>query len=176
MKNTIKPLLYLLLILTFLIGNKTQVFGQRKVNITTGIGFPELLYLGAYYEFNQIQIGMSVGTLPAGSDETLISISGDIYYHFGGHSYLSTRRPWYTRLGLNYVRDETEFTVTKYNYLNIRVGRDLNITNKFGLKIGAGALFELSKKETVKKPSSGWGFNLDIPVIPSLGIGLFYKI
>ncbi len=180
MKNASKLIFYILLLITFSIGNIVQLNGQEKVSITTGIGIPELLNLGVYYQLDQVQMGLSVGTIPSGSDGNLTSISGDVFYHFGGFSDLSYRRPWYARLGLNYLRDEDEYSIKKYTYLNLRIGRDLNITSKLGIKIGAGAIIELSETETMKKqkPSNGWNFDLDLDtsIIPSIGVGLFYKI
>ena len=178
MKTTIKPFFYILLIITFLIGYGVQVYAQKKVNITTGIGIPELLNLGVYYQLDQVQMGLSVGSIPVGSDDKLLSISGDVFYHFGGSSELSNRRPWYGRLGLNYLREETEYSIIKYTHLNIRVGRDLNISTNLGIRLGAGGFFEVIRKEKRKKPkpSGGLNLNFDVPIIPSLGIGLFYKI
>lgn len=83
-----------------------QLFGQEKVNISLGMGIPELLNLGIRYQIKQVQAGISFGTLPTNT-ESLISVSGDIYYHFGGISELSNRRPWYGRIGLNYLQENT---------------------------------------------------------------------
>lgn len=60
MKDKVKPLFYILVIITFLFGNEHQVSGQEKVNITTGVGIPELLNFGVRYQFDQVQIGLSV--------------------------------------------------------------------------------------------------------------------
>jgi len=173
MKDKMKLVFYILLIVTFSISFVHQGFGQGKVNISAGFGIPELLNIGVRYQLNQVQIGLSVGSMPV-EDESIISILGDVRYHFGGYSKLSSRRPWYGRVGLNYIRDETEYKIDKYIYLNSRIGREFNISNKIGIEIDAGAIFQLSNEEERKKPSSGWNLNLDFPVLPSFGIGLFY--
>src|SRR5271157_4343287 len=103
-----------------------QVFGQEKINVTWGIGFPELLNFGVRYEMGQAQIGVNYGSLPHTGAEGFFSISSDAYYHFGGTTRLSERRPWYARIGLNYVRDETSSSIENDLFLNVRIGRDFN--------------------------------------------------
>lgn len=165
--------LMLLSIFSFFYGN--QVCGQEKVNISVGIGLPELLNVGVRYQLEQAQIGIGFGSMPL-KDESLISVSGDLYYHFGGLSELSNRRPWYGRIGLNYLREETETFIDKILYLNLRIGRDFNISKKIGIEIDAGAIFQLFNDETRKQPSNGWNFDFEFPVLPSFGIGLFYRL
>src|SRR5271157_2083771 len=75
-----------------------QVFGQEKINVTWGIGFPELLNFGVRYEMGQTQIGVNYGSMPHTGAEGFFSISSDAYYHFGGTTTLSERRPWYARI------------------------------------------------------------------------------
>lgn len=175
MKNKVKPLCCILLIITFSFNYSNQVFGQEKVNISIGIGLPELLNINVRYQLKQSQIRIGFGTLPL-KEESLISISGDFYYHFGGFSELSNRRPWYGRIGLNYLRDETESIIDKYLFLNTRIGRDFNISNKIGIEIDIGTGIRLKNEVIRKKPSSGWIIAIEVPFIPSIGIGLFYRI
>lgn len=170
-----KPLIYILLITTFSFSNVLQVNGQEKVDLSAGFGIPELLNVGVRYQLNnQVQLGFSVGSVPT-ENENAISIVGDVRYHFGGHSKLSSRRPWYGRVGLNYLRDETDYKINNYLYFISRLGKEFNISNRMGIEIDAGAIFELNKDEVRKKPSSGWDLNLDFLVLPSFGIGLFYR-
>jgi hypothetical protein len=175
MKNIINLLQNLILfsIFSFCFGN--QSFGQEKVNISAGFGLPELLNVGVRYQLKQTQMGIGFGFMPM-KNESVISFSGDAYYHFAGLSELSDRRLWYGRIGLNYMRDETKTLVDKYIYLNLRIGRDFNISKKFGVEIDAGAIFELFNDKLRKEPSSAWNFDLEFPVLPSFGIGLFYRI
>jgi len=176
MKDRVKPLFHILLIFTLLISYCHQVFGQEQVNISAGFGIPELSNIGVRYQLDQVQIGLSVGSMPV-ENGSIISILGDIRYHFGGFSELSNRRPWYGRIGLNYLRDETENLIHKYLYFNTRIGRDFNISNKIGVEIDIGAIFQLSHEEIRKKPSNGcWICPIEFPVLPSVGIGLFYRV
>lgn len=152
-----------------------QLFGQEKVNISAGMGIPELLNVGVRYQLKQAQIGISFGSVPV-KDESIFSVSGDVYYHFAGLTKLSNRRPWYGKVGLNYLRDETKTLLDKYLYLNLRIGRDFNISKKIGIEIDAGAIFQLFNKTIRFQPPGGWNLDIKFPVIPSFGIGLFYRI
>jgi len=168
---------YLVLFIIVLISNNEQVFCQDKINILAGAGLPELLNVGLNIQNNQTQLGIRIGSWP--TDEKIISISGDIYYHFAGISRLSPRRLWYVKFGLNYLRDETEIVIDKYIYLNSRIGRDLNISKKIGIAIDAGLIIRLSHQESVKKPEDFWDIwdiGPELSVIPSIGIAMFYKI
>lgn len=149
--------------------------GQEKVNISAGLGLPEMLNLGLHFQQDQVQIGFSVGTMPL-DGESIISVSGDMYYHFAGSSVLSNRRPWYGRAGLNYLRNETNNFIDKYIYLNLRIGRDFNISEKFGINFDAGAIFELYNEEIRKVPPSGWNIDINFPVLPALGLRFFYRL
>ncbi len=164
-----------LLLCVMLLGFTMQTYGQDKVNLSVGIGLPELLNLGVRGEIDQFQLGFSIGAIPL-KDETIFSVSGDVSYHFAGHSDLSSRRPWYGRLGVNYLRDETDNFIDKYSYLTLRFGRDLNITKEFGVEIDAGFMYQIYHDKIIKKSLSGWNFNFDFPLLPSLGICLYYRI
>ena len=174
MKASARLLFQIFLIINILVGSIYQVSGQRKVNITTGFGIPDLFNVGVCYQLDQVQVGLSFGTMP---NENTISISGDVYYHYGGFSKLSDRRPWYFMIGVNYLRYETESIIDKNLHLNTRIGRDLNISKHLGLDIGLGAIFQIRHHKITKKPSDSWfDFDFEFPVLPSFGIGLFYKI
>ncbi len=143
--------------------------------MSVGIGLPELLNIGIRYQLQQTQIGISFGSMPV-KDESIFSLSSDVYYNFGGISELSSRRPWYGKIGLNYLWDETKFFIDKYLYLNLRIGRDFNISQKIGIDVEAGLGLQLLH-DTIEKEPPGWlNFNFDIPVLPSIGICLFYRI
>ena len=151
-----------------------QVFGQEKINVVWGIGFPECLNFGVRYQLKQIQIGVSFGSIPF-IYEGIGSISGDVYYHFGGVTKLSERRPWYTRTGLVYLRDETASSIDNYLYLNLRIGRDLNISRKVGVEIDAGPCFQLSHERLIKT-SNPWNWNINPFILPGIGVTVFCRI
>ncbi|NTW24993.1 MAG: hypothetical protein HGA37_09855 [Lentimicrobium sp.] len=171
MKGKVKPFSFILIVVAFSIAYNHLVFGQEKFNISAGVGMPELINIGLRYQLDQCQIGLSLGLLP---DD--FSVCGDVYYHFAGLSEFSCRRPWYGRIGLNYLREDTDYYIDKYLYLNIRLGRDFNISNKFGIELEGGVLIQIRNEVIMKKPSSNWLLDLEFPVLPSPGIGLFYRL
>src|SRR5665647_1387963 len=108
MKNKLKTLTGILLIMALLLCSGRQMSGQEKINVSVGIGFLETLNVGIRYQVNQTQMGLSIGTWPSKADSrfdwnSLISISGDFYYHFGGYSEFSDLQPWYGRIGLDFI-------------------------------------------------------------------------
>jgi hypothetical protein len=149
-----------------------------KINITGGFGFGEMLNAGLRFQEKQVQVGISVGTFPQANFKSF-AISGDVYYHFGGTSKYSMRRPWYARLGYIYSKEEDDFNVFNYKILNFRVGRDINFSRRFGLDIDGGFLYFLSHDKVEKIKRNSWlkfGFFEDIKFLPSFGLNFFYRI
>jgi len=153
----------------------SHLSAQEKVNISAGFGYPELINVRATYQLKQTQIGLGVGSIPT-ANENLLSISGDVSYHFAGKSELSERRPWYVRTGFNFLCDDRLSVVDKFLYYNVRIGRDFNVSNKLGIGIDAGAIFQLFRKTIRDDDSSGWNINFDFPVSPSFSVGVYYRI
>ena len=91
MKNKLVSLFYTSVLIILFFYDVQGVYGQEKFNLTTGIGLPGLINIGIKYQINQSQIGLSVGAFPTGSDEKIISITTDFYYHFGGLSKLNNK-------------------------------------------------------------------------------------
>ncbi len=193
MKNFMKALFCILLIIAFSFSSGNQALGQEeadtwdidqlfeieKVNISAGLGFPEALNIGVRLQLYQIQIGFSIGSFPS-EDRSYFSTSGDLYYHFAGHSKLSNRRAWYGRGGITYQRRElTKPTYpstgwsAKELFLNLRIGRDINFSPTIGINIDAGASFSLFYEYIegfIYKHSPVF------PVLPSLGATFFIRI
>jgi len=90
MKNKVNTSFRVLLIIIFLFSSGKQMFGQEKINISAGVGFPETINIGIKFQIAQSQIGASIGWWPGNPDgflfnwENILSFSGDYYYHFGG--------------------------------------------------------------------------------------------
>ena len=137
-----------------------QIFGQRQISVSVGLDNIGLLNLGAQYQIRQSQIGFSCGLVPR-RNETFISIAGDYYYHFGKLPKLSNLRPWYGKLGLDYILDSWSNGIDTYIFLNARLGRDFNISHKLGIGIDAGVGVPLLNSKRIG---------------PALGIRVFYKI
>ncbi len=176
MKNNMKALFCILLIITFSFSSGNQLLGQKKVDISAGIGVPELLNIGMRLQLDQIQIGFSIGSFPS-EDRSYSAITGDFYYHFAGHSKLSNRWAWYGRGGITYQRKELvkptylDWAWTaKELYFNLRLGRDINISPNIGINIDAGASFSLFYEYV------GHMGSFHFPVLPGLGATFFIRI
>ncbi|MBN2614767.1 MAG: hypothetical protein JXR71_03665 [Bacteroidales bacterium] len=162
----------LLLILVLGIGQSAS--GQGKAVISAGFGIPELLNVGAQYQFHQCQLGFSVGTFPV-SGRKLMSISGDFRYHFAGYSDVTSLRTFYGKLGLTYLSNDVAGKIGHYVYLNTRIGNDFNITHKFGITVDIGVLYEIDQK-IIQVSNDCWYLPMNWRISPSVGIGLFYKL
>lgn len=175
MKKNVQFLYVLLLISLFSFCGTNKLYAQENVDISAGVGLPELINLGVRFQFPQVQVGLSGGILPAGGENS-IAVVGDFFYHFAGKSVFSDRRPWYGRVSLGYLRDDSEVNTVHYWYLGPRIGRDINFSEKFGMGIDLGIMFQLSRREVRKVPPSGWDFQIEIPIMPSGGINFFYRL
>ena len=175
MKNRMNYSAFFSLIVPLFLLLSLKTTAQEKVNISAGFGFAEMLNLGIRFQHKQSQIGFSVGSFPV-KDESIISVSGDYFYHFAGSSKHSERRPWFARGGLNYTRDETKASIDNFVFFNLRIGRDFNLSKKFGIGLDGGINIFLYQKAIVKDPNAWFTGEWDTPVFPSLGVALFYRI
>ena len=89
-----------------------------------------MLNAGVRYQIDQSQIGLRVGVV-----ECVFSISGDAYLHFGGSSKFSSRRPWFYRIRIQYLRCESDSAIDKYVVLNNQPGRDTSLSEKVGIEM-----------------------------------------
>jgi hypothetical protein len=144
---------------------------QEKWNITAGAGFPEFVNIGAAYQLNQAQVALS-GILIPYVEGLIFSVSADYYAHFAGTSRFAERKPWYFRTNLNFNQTGSKDDYKQLMYLNLRVGRDLHISNKLGISIDIGPGIRL-----MKQPKNNDDFfDLAEPLIPSFGAHLFYRL
>lgn len=157
----------------------SPALGQEKINIAAGLGIPELVNLGLRFQFGQSQLGFYGGILPR-TDEKAYSLGADYYYHFGGSSEFSTRRPWFAKAGINYFQDEDTYVKNTYLFLVPRIGRDINLTGKIGITVEGGLLLLLDHNEVEIKPREGCWFLCDDwltpDILPSLGVSVFYRL
>ena len=165
--GSIKCLMIALVILMF----SHRTAAQERVNLAVGFGIPEMLNAGVRFQIDQVQLGVGMGAI-----ENMFSASGDFYYHFGGTSDLSDRRPWYARTGLNYLRDEQKDFIDKSFWISPRIGRDFNISEKFGVALDAGIAFRISHKEQRKNSEANYDPDFNFPILPALGLSLFYRL
>ncbi len=60
-------------------------------------------------------------------------------------------------------------------FLDVRIGRDFNISKKFWIEIDAGTMFQLYHKKDVLNNTADW-MDIKSPILPAFGITLLYKI
>ena len=68
MKNRVKILYSVLLIITILFSCGRKVFGQEKINISAGFGIPEFINIGLRFQLDQLQLGLSAGIFQANNE------------------------------------------------------------------------------------------------------------
>lgn len=167
MKNKLKKWLVVLLMAVMLCCILRQSSGQGKVSLAAGVGLPELINIGLRYQLaDQAKAGFSVGWWPPSqpgwfSWGHLFSISGDFFIHFGGSSELTELRPWFARIGINYVCDSDE---PWFLPVYLRIGRELNLDTDNGLSIDAGAGYNINHNATGVTP-----------VMPVVGVSYFHR-
>jgi hypothetical protein len=166
-----KSLFQITVLLTFSLIYGYPVSGQEKINLYGGLGLPEVLVLGARFQFDQVQLGLGIGSnIP--SDLTPIfsglSFSSDVSYHFGGISQKSDRRTWYIKGGLSKLVDLNKEPNSIPLVFYFRIGRDINLCKKLGLNIEPGII--IGKKFINEMLSYNHG------IAPSFGIFIFYRI
>jgi hypothetical protein len=164
------------LVIFFLAGNRVN--GQHTVDLTAGISFPELINTGIRAQLNQVQIGFSIGSFPA-SDKTFFTLTGDVYYHFAGHSSLSNRRLSFVKAFLNYYDYENTAEKDVITSFGIGIGRDIYFSHRVGITLDGGVNFVLNENKVQKNPVDNSWIKEDsiLPMfLPCLEIVLFYRI
>ena len=169
-------------IILLIISLSQSLFSEEKksdkeiLDITLGLGIPELCNLGVKFQSEQLQFGLFFGSFPI-SDETIYSIGGMMDVHFAGNSIYSKRKPWFFELGFNYMRNETEYEIIKYTYFTPAVGYDINLSKELGIALKGGLSIEMTKEEKKIKPDNSlFDFDFDFPVLPSIGFYFYYRI
>lgn len=149
-------------------------FSQSNVQITGGLGLFELLNAGIKLGPKQFQTGVTIGTIPFTKDEKIFSVCGDLYFHFGDSAKYTSTKPWYVKTGVTYFRDATTTIDDKFTFLNLRFGRDLNISSKVGIDVEIGALIQLHHKRT--PPDAFLLFDIEMPIWPAVGVSIFFRL
>lgn len=151
-------------------------FGQDKLFVKAGFGIPELINAGLSYQLKQFQLGLYVGGYPDKGYNTF-STTADFAWHFGGKSRFTDRKPYYLKLGVTYIRTESDLYITKADYLTLRIGKDINLSKRLGLALDLGTSFEIFFDKNRKEPSDDWtDSGSDAIIVYGIGFGLYYKI
>jgi hypothetical protein len=163
MKQTGRYYTYFVLLYMLISGYGNQTFGQEKFNISAGLGFPDLLNIGTRYQLKQNTLQLGVN---AGIGVNICSLSSDLFYHFAGYSGFSSRPPWYIKGGLTFINELMEENSDRYLLFNLRLGRDINLSEKAGLNLEAGVVYS-------PWAEVGW---MGSGVLPGFGISFFYRL
>ena len=167
MKNKMKTLSCIVLLVALLFSPGGKMFGQDRADLTLGVGFLEHINIGIKYQIlDQAKIGLNFGWFPeTDANGWLLSIQGNFYYHFFGTSKFSDLHPWYGRIGLNYLRDDYwGLGSVNWWYSHLRFGRDFYLSKKLGISIDAGFYYHLNPEKTGNRT-----------IGPSLGGCFFYQ-
>lgn len=147
---------------------------QRNFDFAAGIGGLEMWHVAARYQLKQFKSGMSIGTYFIHRTND-IGLSADVYYHFAGKSKYTEVRPWYGRVGLHYQRYEDEYSKLQEYWLQYTIGRDFNLSKKFGIALDLGMSKRISQKEEIKKPRNTWDL-FDFSSWPGGSLQVYYRL
>ncbi|WP_185152765.1 hypothetical protein, partial [Fulvivirga aurantia] len=140
-----------------------------------GMGFPELIHVGAQANFAQKHgIGITLGNGFVG--RKMYSLNLEYERFFGKskkHDYSST---WYLASRLSYVYNEksdSDLADREHIVAVIAVGRDFNFSSKTGLSLDFGYLFPIYERTM---PEDGVAFRYIHEHSPTLRLQLFYRL
>lgn len=138
------------------------IAAQGKINIGVGADLLEYYNISFRYQGDQTQYALGIGAL-RNEYENRLSISTSFYYHFDGTSILTSRRPWYGKITINYNKYDNDYLYSEPDNLSagLRVGRDFNLSKKLAINSDIG--FSIGR-------IGGVSF------YPTTGIWLFYRI
>tara|TARA_B100000508_G_scaffold133687_1_gene123780 strand:- start:130 stop:642 length:513 start_codon:yes stop_codon:yes gene_type:complete len=162
----------------------TNLFSQEKINLSAGFGVPEFMNVGILYQLNQVQVGVSTGLMMhnmsnfnSSNGDNAFSFSGDLYYHFAGKPVaFSNRKPWYGKIGVNFLKFNESDQNNSATYLNFRIGRDFYFSEKLGVAIGVGAAYQLNYIKNEPSLLGEWfNLNFNSAIVPSVGMRFFLR-
>ncbi len=149
---------------------------QKPLEISTGIGLPETLFLGVRYRADQTKFGFTIGGVPSSS---ILTLGFDIYRHFGRNAEQMDGSTWFINLGVNSLKENTEYAIEKWIYLKGRVGREFFISSAVSIDLSLGPIYELkySYREKEPQPSCWFCGGFAIPkLLPSIAVRVNAKI
>ena len=164
-------LLFRLLLFFAFFLSSLHLQAQEKITMTFGAGVPEMINFGLQYQVRNTRIGLSAGYLKLDYADRYFAGNADYYFHFGGQSKKASRKPWYLRTGIQYLRNEF-FGVYNYWLTNFRVGREFHFNKDFGFFVEPGFALQIYFYDN----DPGSAELLPEPIVaPGLGFGLFYQ-
>lgn len=164
-----------LLVLLFI----SHVKAQKPLEITAGVGLPEVIYVGLRYNVDNTKWGFTLGGIPSGSS-SLFTFGGDFYSHFGRNSDQMNGSTWFVNFGINHLKENSEYAIEKWLFLKGRIGRSFYLTPAASIDAGLGLMYEVHHKRKEKTTGQCTWFCFDfsnaIKVVPILSISFNVRI
>ena len=143
----LSTLLSKIILVTSIIFSVNPGYSQGKIELSGGIGLPELFNLKLKYGQNT-QIGVFTGFYPFkwyGDNVTDWSFGIEIMHHFIGNSKYVAQAPWYLSGSIGY---HDLSVINHYENYNIsfcpRIGRTINFSERIGTNLDIGLFLPLS--------------------------------
>jgi len=162
-------------ILIYLLISGGLLFSQKKTEISSGVGMPELIFIKINHGV-RFQPGLSIGYFPKihPYNPNLLAVSGDFCFHFHNNKKNIKKSTWYVKSGITFLNTFESYGNQNDCYFNARFGRT------FFIKENAGINLDLGVSSFLQKLSSGYSggpvYKEDKLRFPSLSIGYFTKL
>ncbi len=150
---------------------------EGRLGGIAGGGVLEFLHGGFRYVDQHWGIGGYGGGLPgSSSSQSTWTIGVDGYYFFHDGTPAGRSRPWYVRVGGQYLSDRTSTVDDRYWMLTVRLGKQFDVTEQFSWWVDAGAQVKLSRNRSVSADITNIqpGLNISLPVFPAASVGIVY--
>lgn len=177
----LKSILIGTLCIVWLIGSTNASLAQKPLELSTGIGLPDLMNIGLGFRHRNIKIGINTGRFTR-NNSNLSTVGLDFYAYIKDESNTPSKSAWLINLGLSNLKDKRETFVDKYLYLKTRLGRDIFISDQLSLELGLGLIAEVDYKTNREpSPSCFWSCgnvssDRTVNVLPSFSLKFNIKL
>jgi hypothetical protein len=162
----------IVLVIALIFCMEGQTSGQKKGDISMGFGFPELSNIRVRYNvYNQVGAGLSLGGFPRssfvfGNWNNLVSVSGDLYFHFGRINSFTGKRLFYVNSGINFLMEKPYRWDENWWNSYLRTGGEIYSAYNFGVNIAGGFIYNLNAEKNWARMDR---------ILPAFGIDIFYR-
>jgi len=172
---------YILILLTFILGNIALAQKPPSVDIVGGLGFAELLHIGIKTQISKRgQIGLYYGNgLYHLEDEYYRTLFTDYQYHFGKNSKHINRKVYYARAELIYWTINNDYQNMKSWAYSIGIGREFHISKKIGICTDISFIRAINQNRLIKDERLEPWLDItlsDAGLLPTFRMQLFYSL
>ena len=163
---------YFLLLLGLIVTFAGQAARQKKGDVSVGMGLPELSSVRVRYRvYDQFQTGFSIGLLPRSifdfkNGDKLVSVTGELFYHFGRETMFSDMRLFYFNAGINFIQERPNQWYKNWWNSYLRIGGEIFSASNFGISIDGGFMVNLNQDKNWAQ--TDW-------ILPSFGVDFYYR-